>query len=189
MAESSSSGVVRRVAQLARRAVAALRPRRITLEQPPVTFTDGDGREVDVRPYRERDFEGLVAMYDDFDSSQRAQGTPPLGEDAVRDWLREVLDGVNVVARTDGRVVGHVMFVPDDTGRHELAIFVHQDYQGAGVGTKLLAVGLEHARSEGVEYVWLSVEAWKRDAQRLYQRAGFSTVNPMGASHRMSRYL
>nr|WP_231736962.1 GNAT family N-acetyltransferase [Halobacterium sp. CBA1126] len=131
----------------------------------------------------------MVAMYDDFDPAQRAQGTPPLGEDAIRDWLDDVLDGPNVVALVDGDVVGHVMFVPDGTGRHELAIFVHQDYQRAGVGTHLLAAGLEHARQEGVEYVWLSVESWKRGAQRLYQRAGFSTVNPMGAAHRMSRYL
>ncbi len=186
---SSPRGVLPRVRGFARRLVSRLRPQRIALTPPPLTFTDGEGREVHVRPYEDRDFEGLVAMYDDFDPAQRAQGTPPLAEDAIRNWLENVRDGPNVVARADGDVVGHVMFVPDDTDRHELAIFVHQDYQRAGIGTNLLAVGLDHARSEGVEYVWLSVEAWKRDAQRLYQRAGFSTVNPMGAAHRMSRYL
>ncbi|MGB9965439.1 N-acetyltransferase family protein [Halobacterium hubeiense] len=186
---SPPEGVVQRVAGLARRLVARLRPERISLTPPPLTFTDGEDREVVVRAAEDDDFESLVAMYDDFDPAQRAQGTPPLGEDAIRDWLDDVLDGPNVVALVDGDVVGHVMFVPDGTGRHELAIFVHQDYQRAGVGTHLLAAGLEHARQEGVEYVWLSVESWKRGAQRLYQRAGFSTVNPMGAAHRMSRYL
>ncbi|WP_442908226.1 GNAT family N-acetyltransferase [Halobacterium sp. KA-6] len=186
---SPPDGVLPRVTGFARRLVARLRPERIALTPPPMTFTDGEDREVDVRAYEDGDVESLVAMYDDFDPAQRAQGTPPLAEDAIRDWLDGVLDGPNVVAVVDGDVVGHVMFVPDDTGRHELAIFVHQDYQRAGIGTNLLAVGLEHARREGVEYVWLSVEAWKRDAQRLYQRAGFSTVNPMGAAHRMSRYL
>ncbi|WP_353633980.1 GNAT family N-acetyltransferase [Halobacterium sp. NMX12-1] len=186
---SPSDGLLPRVTGLARRLVARFRPERITLTPPPTAFTDGEDREVRVRAYDERDFESLVGMYDDFDPSQRAQGTPPLAEDAIRDWLDGVLDGPNVVAVADGEVVGHVMFVPDGTGRHELAVFVHQDYQRAGIGTHLLAVGLEHARREGVEYVWLSVESWKRDAQRLYQRAGFSTVNPMGAAHRMSRYL
>ncbi len=175
--------------RILRRIGSRLSPDRISPREPPVTFTDGDGRTVIVRPYQEADFDQLAEMYDDFDPAQRAQGTPPLGAEAVRDWLADVLQGVNVVALVGDRVVGHVMFVPDGTDRHELAIFVHQDYQEAGIGTTLLAVGMGHANSCGVTYVWLSVEAWKRDAQRLYRRAGFSVVNPMGTAHRMSRYL
>jgi ribosomal protein S18 acetylase RimI-like enzyme len=186
---ASVASVLPRVAGLARRLLASVRPRRITPTSPPHSFTDAAGRDIHIRPYSDRDFDALAAMYVDFDPEQRAQGTPPLGEAAVRDWLASVLDGVNVVALHGDSVVGHVSFVPDDTGRHELAIFVHQDYQRAGIGTQLLAVGLAHAREQDVEYVWLSVESWKRDAQRLYQRAGFSTVNPMGAAHRMSQYL
>jgi hypothetical protein len=102
---------------------------RISPRTPPSSFTDEEGRSILVRPYRDDDFHALAAMYDDFDPSQRAQGTPPLGAEAVRDWLSTLLDGVNVVAVHDDRVVGHVTFVPDDTDRHELAIFVHQEYQ------------------------------------------------------------
>jgi len=128
-------------------------------------------------------------MYEEFDPSQRAQGVPPRQADALEEWLDSLLASVNVVARTDGRVVGHVTFVPDGTDRHELAIFVHQEYQGAGIGSVLLGAGLGHARDQGLEYVWLSVEAGKRGIQRWYSRAGFSTVNPMGSAHRMSRTL
>ena len=166
-----------------------LRPARIHPAVPPTTFVDGDAEEVDVRPYREEDLRGLVEMYADFDPELRAQGTPPIGVEAIEGWLRDILDGVNVVALHDGRPVGHVSFVPDDTGRHELAIFVHQEYQRAGIGSRLMANGLGHAREQGVTYVWLSVESWKRGIQRFYSRAGFSTVNPMGAAHRMSRTL
>ena len=166
-----------------------LRPARIGPTDPPTTFVDGEDREIHVRCYRDEDFTGLVEMYDDFDAELRAQGTPPIGVEAIEDWLTGLLDGVNVVALQDGRPVGHVSFVPDDTGRHELAIFVHQDYQRAGVGSRLMANGLGHAREAGVTYVWLSVESWKRGIQRFYSRAGFSTVNPMGAAHRMSRTL
>ncbi len=178
-----------RLVPAARRLAARLRPRRIAPTEPPLTFADGRDREIHLRPYRETDLEPLVAMYDGFDPAQRAQGTPPIGADAIRRWLADVLAGANVVALHGERVVGHVSFVPDGTGRHELAIFVHQDYQRAGIGTALLAAGMGQASAEGVTYVWLSVEAWKRDAQRLYRRAGFSTVNPMGFAHRMSRYL
>lgn len=52
-----------------------------------------------------------------------------------------------------------------------------------------MAAGLGHAQAEGVTYVWLSVEAWKRDIQRFYGRAGFSVINAMGPAHRMSRTL
>lgn len=137
----------------------------------------------------EGDFDDLAEMYDEFDSGQRAQATPPIGAGAVRAWLTDVLDGVNVVAVHEDRFVGHVCFVPDDTGRHELAIFVHREYQQAGIGTNLIAAVMGHTQERGVTFVWLSVESWKRNAQRLYSRAGFSTVNPVEAAHRMSRYL
>ena len=166
-----------------------VRPTRITLVRPPRSVVDDARREITLRPYQADDFESLVEMYATFDPAQRAQGTPPLGTEEVRQWLTGLLDGVNVVALFDGRPVGHVSFVPDGTGRHELAIFVHQAFQRAGIGTDLMATGLGHAKQEGVSYVWLSVESWKRDIQRFYSRAGFSVVNPMGAAHRMSRTL
>lgn len=187
--DHATAFVRERLVPAARHLASRLRPRRIAPTEPPLTITDGRGHDIHLRPYRETDLEGLVAMYDDFDPAQRAQGTPPIGSDAIRRWLADALAGVDVVALDGERVVGHVSFVPDGTGRHELAIFVHQDYQRAGIGSALLAAGMGHASAEGVTYVWLSVEAWKRDAQRLYRRAGFSTVNPMGFAHRMSRYL
>lgn len=181
--------MIGRVRRGVRGLFARLSPSRIRPTEPPTTFVDDEGREINVRPYRESDFDGLVEMYDDFDPELRAQGTPPIGVEAIEGWLADLLEGVNVVALHDGRPVGHVSFVPDGTGRHELAIFVHQSYQRGGIGSQLMANGLGYAREQGVTYVWLSVESWKRGIQRFYGRAGFSTVNPMGAAHRMSRTL
>jgi len=166
-----------------------IRPSRIRPKEPPETFVDAAGREIRIRPYREADFAGLVEMYDEFDPELRAQGTPPIGVENIEAWIDDLRDGVNVVAIHDGDPVGHVSFVPDGTDRHELAIFVHQEYQHAGIGSRLMANGLGYARAQGVRYVWLTVESWKRGIQRFYTRAGFSTVNPMGAAHRMSRTL
>lgn len=187
--ESTSKPVVPRILDGLRSVAARLRPRRIGPTTPPLSVTDAAGRRVDLRPYRDDDHPGLAGMYDDFDPAQRAQGVPPVAPGAVRDWLSDLLEGVNVVAVHDERVVGHVTFVPDGTGRHELAIFVHQDYQQAGIGSRLLGAGLGHARRAGVEYVWLTVEKHKRYQQRFYSRAGFTAVNPMGVAHRMSRTL
>jgi GNAT superfamily N-acetyltransferase len=161
-----------------------------TYPTPPNTMEDAEGREIGLRAYDESAFEALVEMYVDFDPSQRAQGTPPVGEEGVREWLSEtLLSGPSVVAWHGQRAVGHVAFVPDDTGKHELAIFVHQDYQRAGIGDALVESGFGHAREQGVSQVWLTVEPWRRGIAKFYSDHGFDTVNAYGSIHRMSRYL
>ena len=154
---------------------------------PPTRFTDGEGRTIEVRPLEEddeRQVDALVEMYDGFDPADRAQGIPPTGEDRIRDWLEPIFaGGVNVVALEDGTVAGHATLVPDaddpdaidDYGdvEWELAIFVHQRYQQAGIGTQLLEHLLGYASERGIEHVWLTVERWNGPAITLYENVGF----------------
>ncbi|MCU4974313.1 GNAT family N-acetyltransferase [Halobacteria archaeon AArc-m2/3/4] len=153
---------------------------------PPVTFGDRDGRTIVVRPFDpdEPQVDALTEMYVQFDPADRAQGIPPSGETRVRNWLETICaDGVNVAAWHDGRVVGHATLVPDvddpaavdDVGEiaWELAIFVLQEYQRAGIGTELLERLLGHASDQGIEKVWLTVERWNSPAIALYKRVGF----------------
>ena len=165
-----------------------LRPRRIGLRTPPATVTDDRGEAIEVRPFA-GDRDALARMYERLDATSRAQGVPPREAAAIRTWLEDLLDGTDVVARHDGRIVGHVSLVPDGTGRHELSIFVQDEYQNRGIGTALLSAGLGQARIDGVDDVWLSVKTSDRRLQRFYSRAGFSVVNPMGITYRMSRTL
>jgi GNAT superfamily N-acetyltransferase len=102
--------------------------------KPPLSFEDKEGREIEIRPYSEDEFEAVVEMYADFEPADRAQGIPPATESRVRDWFENLLEGLNVVAWHDDRAVGHATLVPDEDS-HELAIFVHQDYQRAGIGS------------------------------------------------------
>jgi len=152
---------------------------------PPVSFADREGRELEVRALDDgadevggAAFDALVAMYDDFDPADRAQGVPPVGEDRVRDWLETLLeqDGFDVVAWHGDEVAGHATLVPDDETTYELAIFVHQSYQNAGIGTHLIEALLGHAQAAGAEFVWLSVERWNRPAVALYEKVGFETA-------------
>ena len=142
--------------------------------EPPVSFEDGEDRRIEIRPYEDADFEAVVEMYADFDPADRAQGIPPATESRVRDWFENLLDGLNVVAWHEGRAVGHATLVPDDDAS-ELAIFVHQDYQRAGVGSELIRALLGHGQAEGVEKVWLTVERWNHAAVNLYESVGFET--------------
>ena len=155
---------------------------------PPRTFTDAEDREIELVAYDGSDAEreALVSMYVDFDPAQRAQGVPPVGEAAVREWLATLLDesaeaddrerGHNVLARHDDRAVGHATLVSDGEGGWELAIFVHQEYQSAGIGTELIQALLGHGAANGVERVWLTVERWNHAARHLYEKVGFEGI-------------
>ena len=144
---------------------------------PPRSERDRRGREITYATADEADMDDIVEMYRDFDPSDRAQGIPPVEEGAIVEWLETILgeDCLNVVARHDDAVVGHATLVPDRHGNNELAIFVHQEYQGAGIGTDLLRSLLGHGQERGVETVWLTVERWNDPAIALYEKAGFET--------------
>ena len=147
-------------------------------ERPPVEFEDRDGREITIEVFDDSDDqrEALVEMYLDFDPADRAQGIPPGRENRIRDWLDTITSGdcYNVVAWDGDDAIGHATLVPDGDD-YELAIFVLQSHQRAGIGTRLLRALLGYGASEGIEKVWLTVERWNRAAVSLYKKIGFET--------------
>ncbi|QSX00297.1 GNAT family N-acetyltransferase [Haloterrigena alkaliphila] len=156
---------------------------------PPTTREDREGRSIEIRALEAFDdaLEDVVEMYVQFSPEDRAQGIPPTGEDRIRNWLETIGgDSVNVVAYHDESAVGHAMLVPDTEDpsaiednadiEWELAIFVLQDYQRAGIGTQLLEHLLGHAADVGIERVWLTVERWNNPAIALYERVGFEST-------------
>jgi len=146
------------------------------LPRPPKTFTDEKGRSVTVEAYEDGDDEPLVEMYAAFGSESRSQGVPPRTKPEIRTWLSNLTEnGLNVVAWHDDRAVGHAVLVPyEDTS--ELAIFVHPDYQRAGIGSQLIRVLLGYGRDSDLESVWLTVSRSNKIARELYESVGFETV-------------
>lgn len=152
-----------------------------TRHAPPVTFEDEAGREIAIRVYGEGpvddEYEALVDMYLDFDPAQRSLGIPPRTEARIREWQDRILGDHCVVAWHDDRPVGQAVLVEDEFGNHELAIFVHQAYHHAGIGTRLVEALLAHGEREGVDNVWLLVEGGNEPARRLYDDAGFTVTD------------
>jgi ribosomal protein S18 acetylase RimI-like enzyme len=152
--------------------------------EPPITFTDRENREIEVRAYdgSEQEHDALAAMYESFDPADRAQGIPPGHSAEIRKWLSTILDAdcYNVLAWHGDDVAGHATLVPahdDDTDEYELAIFVLQTYQEAGIGTRLIEALLGYGQADHVEAVWLTVERWNHAAVSLYEKIGFETTD------------
>ena len=146
---------------------------------PPREFTDAEDRDIVIERVDSSAIGALQEMYLEFDPEDRAQGVPPVREDAIAEWLESVVadDCLNVVAYHGEDAVGHAMLVPDTTGAFELAIFVLRSYQGALIGTELVRSLLGWGQEEGITRVWLSVERWNDPAVRLYEKVGFETTD------------
>lgn len=112
-------------------------------------------------------------MYASFQPKRCAQGLPPEASGLAR-WLDRVLaHGQHLVVRVDGALLGHVMLIPMEDGRAELANFLHQSIRNRGIGTALNRLALGEAARAGRPAVWLSVEPSNRAAVRSYEKAGF----------------
>ncbi len=159
-------------------------------ERPPIAFTDAHDRDIEIGVYTDDDRAALVEMYVSFDPTDRAQGIPPAERGAIEEWLDTILEGShNVVATHGEKCVGHATLVPDGDDAHELAIFVLDTHQQAGIGSRLLEGLLGHARAEGAEHVWLTVERWNGAAIALYRKFGFETCDTESFEMEMSLRL
>ena len=118
-------------------------------------------------------------MYDRFVPLGIALGLPPQRAEARREWIGAALGHtVNLAAFSPaGAVVGHSFLVPDNTGSAELAIFVHHEFRGRGVGTALVKMVLDWGAVEGLRRVWSLTSSDNKTALRLQQRCGFRLTN------------
>jgi ribosomal-protein-alanine N-acetyltransferase len=104
-------------------------------------------------------------------------GEDPWPEPAFRDALR--IGHFYLAARDGGRLIGYgglaVLAGPPDVEAEVHTIGVHPDYQGHGVGRRLLAGLLERADRLGA-VVFLEVRTDNDPALALYRSAGFELL-------------
>jgi ribosomal protein S18 acetylase RimI-like enzyme len=123
-------------------------------------------------------------MYDRLDSSSRTMGLPPISTDEIRAWIERLdEDGWNLLALDDGTAVGHVGVVPPDGGGDgdgdgdggapRFVIFVHQAYQGRGIGTELVKQVVAYAADREYGELLLSVSEENERAIDVYEGVGF----------------
>ncbi len=127
---------------------------------------------IQIRRATRADRDAIVAMYLGFEPKGAALGLPPR-KDPQR-WLDALAVYPNFVVYLEGRVVGHAVLCPED-GSGEVAVFVHQDYRGRGLGKMLLTELIDEARRLGLERVWGMTELDNFAMLGLARSLGFST--------------
>lgn len=135
-----------------------------------------DRRKVVLRPLELADKEAVVAFYSSLSPQALRWSLPPYDRGRVERFFSTPDQLIGVLGEAEGRIVGHLhifRFVSRMSHVGELIIYLHQDYQGAGLGSAMMREGLELAKARGLRRVQLSVIAANTNAIHLYERLGF----------------
>jgi len=123
-------------------------------------------REVSVRPVQPQDFPALVALDQAaFDPLWQNTATVFRGILAIYPYF--------VVAEMDGVVVGYQFCSLMGRQGYLARVAVHPDYQGRGIGVRLLAEAIAFFQREGAKVITLNTQQDNRASQRLYRWFGF----------------
>jgi ribosomal protein S18 acetylase RimI-like enzyme len=138
-------------------------------------YVDKNGIPFVVRRFSWDDYTSLVSMYDSFSPKAKFQGMPPLEKETSRQWIKGLLEkGENFLAWREGKVIGHVVVIPDRNIKDgEYLIFVSQGQRNRGVGSRLTKMAVENSKALGLEKIWLVVGAYNFMAINLYKKFGF----------------
>lgn len=136
-----------------------------------------DGRKAVVRIFDPDDKEGLVSFFASMSPEALKWGLPPYDRQRIERWLLNLANGVMLVAEFGCKIVGnlYVWWSPAERVKHsgELLIYLHQDFQKAGLGTAMMRRAIEEARSRALHRLQLTVIADNLVAIRLYEKVGF----------------
>lgn len=121
--------------------------------------------------------------------------TPSPGPQVLAARLRELLAGDQtfaIVAGTPAVAVALVTLRPNVWYAGQVALldelYVQPRLRGRGIGSAIIDLLLSTARTRGVELVEINVDEGDVDAQRFYQRHGFSSTEA-GSTERAFYYF
>jgi len=142
------------------------------------TFTLRDGRLVHIRPLQEEDKEGLHGMYRSMSPDALRWSMAPYTAETINRWIGNLPNLISLVSVHDGDIVGYASVQkfthPRRMGTGNLNIYIHQDYQGAGLGTALMVMILNAANEHSLHRINLEGVADNETAVHLFRKFGFN---------------
>jgi len=136
-----------------------------------------DGREIILTLYRLEDKEALVPMYAGMSPEALKWGMPPYDRARIERWTSDLTNNINLIARSEERVVGHLYMFRTPYERRkgvaDLLIYIHQDFQDLGLGTRMMGKAIEIAKERGFHRLGLTVVADNERAINVYEKVGF----------------
>ena len=137
-----------------------------------------DGRRVAIRPYKPEDKERLVFFYANLSPEALKWGLPPYDRERIERWTSNLAHRTILLSFHQDRTVGHGHVFQQSwnerlKGNGELIIYLHQDFQGVGLGTAMMLEIIGLSRKKGLHRLVLSVVADNRNAIKLYEKVGF----------------
>ena len=134
--------------------------------------------DVTIRPESDDDVEAVLDILESVAAEGRWIGSElPFDREARgaahRDVRSHPESSVGFVAEVDGRVIGSIGLNLRPYGVVDVGMALLDGYRGRGIGSRLLARGIDWARQAGAHKVALEVWPHNVRAIALYRRAGF----------------
>ena len=138
-----------------------------------------------IRKLEPADGDNVLSMYEEFEPKAEFQGLPPRTRENTAHWLQALRlagDGEFVI-EVNRKIVGHSMLcLMENKTEAELAIFIHQDYRGCGLGKRLLLGTLNYGcKVLELDRVLLSVQGSNPRALHLFEKVGFREGTELNA--------
>jgi RimJ/RimL family protein N-acetyltransferase len=146
-----------------------------------------DDRTVALRFLVWEDKKGIVEFFASMSTEALEWGNPPYTDEVVDRWISNLENMIALVAVYDKLIVGYGMIGKGARERRrgvgDLAMYLHQDFQNAGLGTAMLSLLLNLAKKEGLHRIGLHVIADNKIAIHLYEKFGFRREGALKESY------
>lgn len=132
-----------------------------------------------IRRLKDSDYPAIAEFFDDLNVLAQTSQIPYVTEDHWREIMKPSEQRINLIADLNGRAIGHLALLPRQKLREkhiaDLAISVHSEHHGQGVGSQLMAAALELA-DNWLNMIRLELQVYSDNdgAIALYKKFDFS---------------